>query len=469
MTEKFFGLTDTGRQRQNNEDTFFTEEVLRGKFMAACVIDGVGGYEGGEVAAAIARETILNYFSVPSGSVLTMLQEALISANEKIYQQRQQNAEHNKMACVVTLVLVEKGANKFYYAHVGDTRLYLFRDQSLVKVTKDHSFVGFLEDSGRLDEDAAMTHPKRNEINRALGFEAPLSNSGDYIETGESPFLPGDLLLLCSDGLTDMIDKKKISSILAEKVSLEEKSKALINAANNAGGKDNITVVLVQNDHTPVKQEATKPIKKNELVRNEAVLKESKHSSHEVLHKSSKGIIIFLVVLTLLSVAGFIWQWLQKTKLEDEVKPIAALNAKPQRNNIEQRLVDTLQKMSSDTLFLSNAAFGDVIFLSDTLAINRDSVFIKGEGNTILAADTAHTTIPILIAPSAKYVMLDSLILQDINIFISYTNANALHFKKVQMQNAHVFVMDELRDTIFTGTIKELQHVKDSLAKKGAK
>ena len=104
------------------------------------------------------------------------------------------------MACVLTLAVVDIEKNKFYYAHVGDTRLYLFRDNTLVKVSKDHSFVGFLEESGRLTEEAAMQHPKRNEINKALGLGVKFSASDDYIETGESPFLPGDLLLLCSDG-----------------------------------------------------------------------------------------------------------------------------------------------------------------------------------------------------------------------------------------------------------------------------
>jgi len=153
----------------------------------------------------------------------------------------------------------------FNYAHVGDTRLYLFRDNSLVKVTHDHSFVGFLEDSGRLSEEAAMQHPKRNEINKALGFDEEKFLEPDYIETGESPFLPGDILLLCSDGLSDMLNSRTIIGILSSPQNIKEKSKELINAANKAGGKDNITVVLLQNNKPPIQQEATKPllIKKN--------------------------------------------------------------------------------------------------------------------------------------------------------------------------------------------------------------
>ena len=266
MTENFFGITDRGKQRDNNEDTFIAEKVLKDRYVMACVIDGVGGYEGGEIAAQIARETILKYFSIPSGEIPTMMKEAIRVANEKIHEEKIKSRDHKGMACVVTLVITDMQNKKFYYAHIGDTRLYLFRDQSLVKITKDHSFVGFLEDSGRLSEEEAMSHPKRNEINKALGFDISVSDNNDYAEIGESPFLPGDILLLCSDGLSDMINREKMSSILVQQRSLEEKGSALIAAANDAGGKDNITVVLVQNTDKPLKQKATKPnvVKKKE-------------------------------------------------------------------------------------------------------------------------------------------------------------------------------------------------------------
>jgi serine/threonine protein phosphatase PrpC len=114
MAEYFFGITDTGRQRDNNEDTFIAERVLNDKFLAAGVIDGVGGYEGGEVAAAIARESILQYFTVPSGSIPAMIQEAVVSANQKIYNEKQRTGTHSNMACVLTLALVSLETNVFY-------------------------------------------------------------------------------------------------------------------------------------------------------------------------------------------------------------------------------------------------------------------------------------------------------------------------------------------------------------------
>ncbi|MEJ7676518.1 MAG: protein phosphatase 2C domain-containing protein [Segetibacter sp.] len=283
MADNYFGISDTGKLRSNNEDTFIAQPVLNNRFIAACVIDGVGGYEGGEIAARLAHDAILSSLRKLSGNVSGMMKEALAAANEAIYKEKQVSKENAQMACVLTLALADLANNKFYYAHVGDTRLYLLRDNSLVKVTHDHSFVGFLEDSGRLSEEDAMRHPKRNEINKALGFDAEI-RAGDYIETGESPFLPGDMILLCSDGLTDMIDNRTITSILQTNKDLSSKGKALVNAANNAGGKDNITVVLVKNNKTPVKHTITRPAmaaKKGDEINNKEQLAEVKNNLNE--------------------------------------------------------------------------------------------------------------------------------------------------------------------------------------------
>ena len=174
MAENYFGLTDTGKQRGNNEDAFIAQPVAGKALIMACVIDGVGGYEGGEVAAAIAHDAIIKRLNSSASNLPTDLAEAFQIANDQIYQDKQKNKQHQSMACVATLALADINENQFYYAHIGDTRLYLLRDNSLVKVSSDHSFVGFLEDSGRLTEEAAMNHPKRNEINKALGFESEI-------------------------------------------------------------------------------------------------------------------------------------------------------------------------------------------------------------------------------------------------------------------------------------------------------
>src|SRR5215204_3383433 len=264
MAENFFGISNTGKVRDNNEDAFIAEKLSNG-WIVACVIDGVGGYEGGEVAAAIAKDTILQQLQRPVEDITQTLKQSFILTNQNIYKEKESGKGNQQMACVLTLAIVDLEKNQFHYAHVGDTRLYLLRDQSLIKVTKDHSFVGFLEDSGRLSEKEAMSHPKRNEINKALGFDAQMETDENYVETGSSPFLPGDMLMLCSDGLTDLVDNQEMTSILVSAKRLQQKGEALIKAANAAGGKDNITVVLVRNDKKPLKQRATKPVltKKN--------------------------------------------------------------------------------------------------------------------------------------------------------------------------------------------------------------
>ncbi|HMG07041.1 MAG TPA: protein phosphatase 2C domain-containing protein, partial [Mucilaginibacter sp.] len=259
MANNFFGITDIGKQRDNNEDTFIAQKADDGNFIIACVIDGVGGYVGGEVAADIARDSILQQLSYIAGDIVPLLVNTITIANQRIYDKKLEDKQLENMACVLTLAVIDIQNNLFYYAHVGDTRLYLLRDNSLIKISKDHSFVGFLEDSGRLSEEAAMDHPKRNEINKALGFNPQIAHDPDFVETGQSPFLPGDTLLVCSDGLTDMVDKNLIKSILTGSGSIQDKGEKLIDAANSKGGKDNVTVVLVQNDKAPRKYSATRP------------------------------------------------------------------------------------------------------------------------------------------------------------------------------------------------------------------
>jgi PPM family protein phosphatase len=214
MAEYFYGITDKGKRREKNEDTFFAREIIDKRFLVAGVIDGVGGYKGGDIAAGIARSVIMKNLETLSENVVEALRHAIIAANVKINEEKKEASINERMACVLTCVVADIKNNKCWYAHVGDTRVYLLRDHSLVKISKDHSVVGFLEETGRLSEEEAMRHPRRNEINKALGFEEDISTPEDFIETGESPFLPGDLLLLCSDGLTDMISSGAILQVL---------------------------------------------------------------------------------------------------------------------------------------------------------------------------------------------------------------------------------------------------------------
>ena len=242
----FCGESDMGLLRTNNEDAFILERMDEHTVLAAA-IDGVGGYEGGEVAAAIAKDEIPRYLrEFNRVGRLSLLKEAVVSANNAIFAQRLKDVHISNMSCVLTSVLIDTYQKVIDLVHVGDTRLYQYYRGALVKLSHDHSFVGCLEENNDITEYEAMHHPSRNVISRSVGNEHHEVDDPDFLEANEFPLLPNSILLLCSDGLTDMITRAQIISIIEQNISLEEKAKALINAANEAGGKDNITVVLVE-------------------------------------------------------------------------------------------------------------------------------------------------------------------------------------------------------------------------------
>jgi len=442
MAENYFGITDKGKLRSNNEDTFIVQPVLNNRFIAACVIDGVGGYEGGEVAATLAHEAILTSLKNAGTGITAMMKEALAVANDAIYKEKVASKTNGQMACVVTLALADLAGNKFYYAHVGDTRLYLLRDHSLVKITHDHSFVGFLEDNGRLSEEEAMRHPKRNEINKALGFDVQVRTE-DYIETGESPFLPGDLIHLCSDGLTDLIDNRTITSILDTDKNLPFKAKALINAANNAGGKDNITVVLVQNNKSPLKQTATKPamsLKKNNDTNNKEGVTEINNNSNEqavVADKKKSSAVPILSFLCLLILAAFLWLLYQNynnNRLHEKEMMNTVVQKK--RNEQEQLFTDSINGTKTAEVFVMNQAGAPPVIITDSIFVNKDSLHVIGNGVT-LKSDPSYKGPAFTVSTACKYILLDSMTLENFDIGVLIKN-QGLELKNVQFKNCRI-------------------------------
>ena len=245
-TIHFYGQTDMGRQRTNNEDAFVAEQ-LDNHTILAIAIDGVGGYEGGEVAARIAQTEIPRYMrEFRNGERLELLKQAVVSANNAIFQQRQADEKRSEMSCVLTSAVIDAGRKVIDMVHVGDTRLYQFRHHQLTKLSHDHSLVGYREEMGDLTEEQAMNHPQRNVISRDVGSAMHEVADRDFLEATEFPLLPNSILLFCSDGLTDLVTSKQIIAVLEQTASLREKAQQLIDAANAAGGKDNITVVLVE-------------------------------------------------------------------------------------------------------------------------------------------------------------------------------------------------------------------------------
>jgi PPM family protein phosphatase len=227
-----YAATDTGRQRRANEDSLLARSPL---FVVA---DGMGGAQAGEVASRIAVESFhdgLGDTASPEDS-LAMYARA---ANSRIHELSQSNAEQAGMGTTLTAVYI--GEQEVAIAHVGDSRAYCLRDGELLRLTDDHSLVDELIREGRLTPEEAEDHPQRSIITRALGPEETVE-----VDTRSFRARPGDLFLLCSDGLTSMVPEARLAELLRTYPKLRAAGEALIAAANAAGGRDNITVILLR-------------------------------------------------------------------------------------------------------------------------------------------------------------------------------------------------------------------------------
>lgn len=224
------GRTDVGRQRSDNEDAFLEDDRL------FCVADGMGGARAGEVASRIAVETLADG-GEPGGAAEAMLAETARAANRRIHELGLSDESLKGMGTTFTAVLVHDG--DVVTGHVGDSRLYRLRDGTLERLTRDHSLVEELVRRGELDPDEAAVHPQRSILTRALGPDPEVE-----VETFTTPGREGDVYLLCSDGLTSMVSDERMAAILRNARTLDDAAGALVDEANEAGGRDNITVVL---------------------------------------------------------------------------------------------------------------------------------------------------------------------------------------------------------------------------------
>lgn len=288
-TITFFGNTDMGQIRTNNEDAFIAQYIWDEKHILAVAIDGVGGYEGGEVASALAQKCIVEYLeSYSDGERLDLLKQAVIHANNTIFSERKNLPQYSSMSCVLTAILVETESKRINMAHIGDTRLYQYANGNIVKLSHDHSLIGYREEIGELTEEQAMKHPQRNIIGRDVGSQFLESDGKDYVEVETFPLIPNSILLLCSDGLCDMVTSKQMKIELEKDLPVKDKVNNLIKVANEAGGKDNVTVVLVESTDPdcPIANDKiddkTEPI----LLKEHHVIESS--NSIEVYHVESK-------------------------------------------------------------------------------------------------------------------------------------------------------------------------------------
>ena len=228
------GLTDTGRRRRRNEDAFVCEPPL------FAVADGMGGAQAGELASRLAAAAI------EEGALAIQGEEGVAglvrTANARIFEHSVRDPAAAVMGTTATVALVDERAETATLAHVGDSRAYRYRDGALEQLTTDHSLVGELVRSGRLTEAEAAVHPHRSVITRALGTEADVE-----VDTLTVDLRPGDLVLLCSDGLSAMVTGDEIVGLLERTAGdPHDAAEALIAAANQAGGEDNVTVVLFE-------------------------------------------------------------------------------------------------------------------------------------------------------------------------------------------------------------------------------
>ncbi len=241
------GRCEVGMKRKNNEDSIFIFNTgyacLPNLYIVA---DGMGGHNAGEVASKSAIQFFCEYIhnnsttrNAREDEILDLLVSGVHYVNEKILEESKKVPEYEGMGTTFTVLVVKE--DKAFIAHVGDSRVYLIRDHAINQVTNDHSYVADLVKLGEITAEEARIHPRRNLITRAIG-----ADSNVYADTKILNLHQSDLILMCSDGLTTMLDDNEILEILNENTSLEHGAQILLNEANQKGGLDNISIILIQ-------------------------------------------------------------------------------------------------------------------------------------------------------------------------------------------------------------------------------
>lgn len=227
-------LSHKGKSRKTNEDAYMAEEPI------FCVADGMGGHFGGEIASKTAIDTLKSYKKeiISGKNPHKVLLNAFAKASEQIIEQAEKNPHQHGMGTTLSAIYLSK--KTLYCCHIGDSRIYLIRNNNIKQISKDHSFVAELLETGQITPEEARNHPNRNIITRALGVEG--ESNPDLFTLG---LKKSDRILICSDGLHTMLNDKEILDTIKNYPSLEDSCSKLISEANNRGGLDNITAVLI--------------------------------------------------------------------------------------------------------------------------------------------------------------------------------------------------------------------------------
>lgn len=239
---KACAMTDTGRVRKANQDYVFASiesvGVLPNLFIVA---DGMGGHKAGDYASRYMTEKLVDCLKKETGAqmqIVPLLEKAIQKVNYMLYKESLKKSERNGMGTTLVAAVIDD--SNMYVANIGDSRLYLLRNQ-LRQITKDHSFVEELVSLGQLERGSKDYCEKKNIITRAVGTEDKLVI--DYFEVSLEP---GDYILMCSDGLSNMLENAEMEEVICSELELEEKAEKLITVANDNGGKDNIAVILIE-------------------------------------------------------------------------------------------------------------------------------------------------------------------------------------------------------------------------------
>lgn len=225
------GISKTGLVRQRNEDRFYAQGPL------LIVADGMGGYTGGEYASTMVVDTIVEVVNKATEISTEVLENAILKANSMVYEKSQSYKELEGMGTTAVVAYVQE--DTLYWAHVGDSRLYLYGQEGLHRMTKDHSMVQQLVEAGTITEDEVIHHPKRNMLTRAIGVYETVE-----VDTGVVEVHQNDRILLCSDGLSGYIEESKIEQVLSEENNESRALEDLVHLVYDAGARDNVTIVL---------------------------------------------------------------------------------------------------------------------------------------------------------------------------------------------------------------------------------
>lgn len=236
--------TDRGKLRENNQDYYYSSSTL--DLPLFIVADGMGGHKAGEVASKMAVELIVEVFnanktnaSKDEKTIINTIKQAIDEANDKIYKKSIANLEFNGMGTTLTMAYIL--GKKLLVGHIGDSRVYIIQDNRIYQITEDHSLVAQLVKNGSISAEEAQYHPQKNIITRAVGTSKSIDTDIVIDEVKK-----GDIILLCTDGLTNMIDDLEIKNIINNNDDMQNACEGLVKRANELGGLDNITAIAVK-------------------------------------------------------------------------------------------------------------------------------------------------------------------------------------------------------------------------------